>query len=366
MLTALSNGTSAKIPRILNPPGTAFANLKPIEEYMVSQCLNAANFTEVIIAPGFAHEMHKQAMCSFLASFDQVQDGYFSMYGALASARGLSIPGFDTEANLRRGALAIEKFRGLPCPKSWVEFTPWLWISVNIPVCSHCALRLRGSPARSDFGDTGYYDCLLHRQLPIMNIPPAEATGVDTFMGIYLPLMGYLFNLCHISYSIEARLLDALDQLEKNVDSWQPEAPQGGINDFSAAEVAHMLIQTRVHKTTVLLFVHRLKYGFGDRDNPAKRMTSSTLSGLDLTTTTTKQTPRWVTIPFFVAAIESTEHIERERILNSIAVYVDRISPSSREKMRAFLKALWEVRDRSNRIKWLDLMGELPLFCVSS
>ena len=393
-----TRGTQSKVPLVLHPFGVLFKDLQPAEEMMVRNLLDPSQFTILMVIPRVGPQLHQQAVYSFLRYYDEIHDAVFAMYGAFASALSIALPNYDPEANLRRGTLALKKFRGFPCPKDREDFEAWLWLGTCIIIHGRCALGSTASPVRrymlsclNELGEQGrhfkshsvivlltaldIYDCLLHRQLPVMNMPESDLVGNDSFLGLCSPLVRFMYELCTINYctvvpsgedsGLDGHSENALRELEMSVEAWQPDAPSQYISQISTMEARHVLTQAHVHKTTILLFIYKLRYPFGVQDAPAKRMAGSIFSDLDLTTCTTEKAPDMVTLPFLIAAAEATEPSERDKIRNDVAIYVDGLSPKARDMIREFLEALWEMRDRLPGFRWMDMMAYLPPICVS-
>lgn len=193
--------------------------------------------------------MHQRAVHSLANHFDDLQDGAFSMLGAYALSSSVHLPGYDFEANLSRSTLALKTFRGLPCPATYRDFDPWLWLGASLLVYARCALGSNASPVRryilnhlNDLGEKGrelrahpvivsitvleIYECLLLRQMPIMNVAEDYLIDEDAFLGVCFPLVNFSFQLCKINCFMDMPTgtcsgigEDALLDLEKSVEA---------------------------------------------------------------------------------------------------------------------------------------------------
>ena len=365
---------------------------------MVKKMLDPSQFAELMVVPRVGPEMHRQAMRSFLRYYDNIHDAVFAMYSAFASATSTCLPGYDSEANLQRGTLALKKLRGLPCPKDREDFEAWLWFATSILIHARCALGSSASPVRryilgclDQMGEQGkhfrshpvvvsiaaldIYDSLIHGQMPVMDIPKSDLVGNDSFLGLCSTLLRFTYELCKIncrmkllsaqSDGLDKQSESLLNDLEMSVEAWQPDVSTQTISELSSMEVTHVLTQARVHRTAILLFGRRLRYPFGVQDAPAKRMANSILSELNLATFTSRKTPNSVMLPFLIVATEATELSDREKILRDTTIHVDSLSPKSQEMARVFLKALWNMRDTLPGFRWIDMVARLPPLCVT-
>src|SRR6202012_4240433 len=125
-------------------------------------------------------------------------------------------------------------------------------------------------------------------------------------------LLPYFYDLCVISHSLidarNARLVRVLHQhlgrVQAAVNAWQPSTPENFIDDFSSAEVVHLLAQARVYRLAALLMAHRLQHTFGHGDAQADVWSREVMTELDLARRTTRRSIRSVPLPFVIAAIE--------------------------------------------------------------
>ena len=380
----------AKLPYSLDPFGVLFKDLKPMEEFMVNEFINPSNFTQLMVMPRIGIKMHKEAVQLFLQHYDDLQDGCFSMYGAFASAMGMTYPGFDAKANLQKATLALKRFSAMRLPETEDEFATWVWLGLTVAIFAHCELGSPASPVRRtilahvvNLGEKGrkmrrhplivsfttldILECLIYRQRPLLDLDEECVVGYDSFPGLAAPLIRFLYRLCMISCEdVEHHNLEGLDQLEAEVEAWQPDVNPKDLASCSVAEASNVLTRTRVHKLAIQLYMHRLRYPFGQEDSKAQTLASSIFSDLDLTTATTKQPLEWVTLPFLLASIEVNESGKRNKVLVDLDKYMDSISPKARAMAKDFLASLWNVRDDNigSLFRWMDIVDYLPPLCV--
>ena len=365
---------------------------------MLNKMLDQSQFKDFMVVRRVGPQMFRQAVYSFLRYFDEIHNAVFAMYGAFTAAVSIELPGYDAEANLRQGTSALKKFRGFPDPQDREDFEARLWLGTSLLIHANCALGSIASPVRrymlsylNRLGEHGkqfrshpvivsltaldIYECLLYRQMPIMNVPDSDLIDSDCFLSLCTPLLRFACRPCEINSStatpsressvLEVYSENALHELEYSVEAWQPDFTSKPNSKLGIVEAKHVITQYRVHKTMILLFIHRLRYPFGVRDVQAEQMAESIFSELDLGTFATGEAPLMVTTPFLVAAIEAIWPSDKDKIIRDIAVYTDRLSPKSRETFRSFLEALWDTRDRQPGFRWIDMMAYLPTVCVS-
>lgn len=357
---------------------------------MVNEFINPSNFTQLMVMPRIGITMHKEAVQTFLQHYDDLQDGCFSMYGAFASAMGMTYPGFDGKANMQRATLALKKFSAMRLPETQDEFATWVWLGLTVAIFAHCELGSPASPVRRtilahvvNLGEKGremrkhplivsfttldILECLIYRQRPVLDLDEECVVGYDSFPGLAAPLIRFLYRLCMIScVNAVHHTLDGLDQLEAEVEAWQPDVNPKDLATCSVVEASNVLTRTRVHNLAIQLYMHRLRYPFGEEDSKAQTLASNIFSDLDLTTATTKQPLEWVTLPFLLASIEANDPGKRSKVLVDLDKYVDSISPKARAMAKDFLGSLWSLRDDNieSAFRWMDIVDYLPLLCV--
>ncbi|OLN97827.1 hypothetical protein CCHL11_02618 [Colletotrichum chlorophyti] len=393
--TESASSPPAKILESLNPYGSTLSRLDTVERNTLSRLLHKANFMQYFIGPTFVDSMQLDMTVHLFSLFDQGKDAYIAMYSAFASVMGLETGEYDPEANLHRGALAVESLRSCPLPTlKREELLPWAGLGLGIVYFSNMALGTSAAPVRRyvlshirhllgtsliSSARTHYIlvyltsvdinECLMQRELPICGIAPPEEGHVDAYVGVCMPLLQHLYDLCRISYSLFHEIdveeqNQALDELEQEIDAWQPHIPPDFTSRFTTGEVIHMLAQSRIYKTAALLYIHRLRYKFGEKDDMASAMAKSIISDLKMTLTVSQETQRCVSFPYTLAAIEAKDPVEKESALDAMKSLTDSINTRYRNSMEAFLKAMWDLKDANPGSSWLDLMQSLPPISV--
>ncbi|KXS94032.1 hypothetical protein AC578_1705 [Pseudocercospora eumusae] len=389
-LRSLSQGT----PLELTPFAVLAKHLNPIEEFMFRHFLDSTHFNRLMIAPRVGQAMHREATFSLLHNYDDINDGYFSMYGSFAQAMGLDIPGFEPEANTARGSKALKKFCDMKVPTTRRDFLPWMWLGTALTIHTHCLLGTNAAPIRryilshvKNMAEQGLetrthpvilitlsldaVDSLLKRELPITGYPHGSTVVLkDEVLGLCAQLVDFIGDICKVSHAMardgeSAEHFEALDQIEANIQGCKPQVTPGMAETMTALEMAHFYAQVRVHRDAYMLIIHRLRYAFGMKDETGKMIAQNIMTDLGMTTSISGSHPNWVTLPYLVASIEMTGLEARRTALENVDLYIDGIHPAARTSTRAWLKAVWSKRDIGPGFKWLDVMDKLPTICVN-
>ena len=394
--------TSTKQDQVLAPQppfGSELGQVSPNEELIVRRFSDFSQFKEFATEPNVGPELHQQAMFSFLSNYETMHDGIFAMYGALVVSKSIDIPDFDREANTKQGALALSKFRSLPCPSTEVDFVPWLWLGTSLVIHAHCAFGSSASPLRRYLlghlrclGEPGLklashpvvvsmaamdiYDSLLHGHMPMMRVATTKQSIRDpsSYFETCAPLLDLAFDLClarlhtydqkQENDDVETTSHQSLEEIRVTIESWQPDISPSTLSGLTSNETAHILTQSRVHKTMLLLFIHRLQYAYGEQDGLATHMANSIISDLELASAATGQPARMVITPFVVAAAEAATSFERRRIREVLPKYVYSVFPAAKSWVQEWLEQCWQARDSCAGLMFVELAKSLPSICV--
>ncbi|KAF9880387.1 zn 2cys6 transcription factor [Colletotrichum karsti] len=385
----------SKILDSLSPFGSTLGRLDHVERNSLSRLLHKANFMQYFIGPTFVDSMQLDMTVHLFSMFDQGKDAYIAMYSAFAATMGLETGEYDPEANLHRGAMAVEQLRSCPLPTlKREELLPWAGLGLGIVYFSNMALGTSAAPVRRYVlshirhllgtslisSERTHYilvfmtavdinECLMQRELPVCGIAPPAEGHVDAYLGVSMPLLQHMYELSRISYSLyhEVDVDDqkqALDDVEQEIEAWQPHIPPDFTNRFTTGEVIHMLAQSRIYKTAALLFIHRLRYKFGEKDDMASAMAKSIMSDLKMTLTVSQDTQRCASFPYTLAAIEARDTGEKAVAMEAMKCLIDSSNTKYRNNMEAFLKAMWDTRDANPGTSWLDHVPNLPPISV--
>ncbi|KAJ0150457.1 hypothetical protein CTA2_448 [Colletotrichum tanaceti] len=393
--TESASSPPSKILESLSPYGSTLSRLDTAERNSLSRLLHKSNFMQYFIGPSFVDSMQLDMTVHLFSMFDQGKDAYIAMYSAFAATMGLETGQYDPDANLHRGAMAVEQLRSCPLPTlKREELLPWAGLGLGIVYFSNMALGTSAAPVRryilshvrhllgtTQISTTRTHyilvyltavdinECLMQRELPVCGIAPPDGGHVDAYVGVCMPLLQHLYDLCRISYHLHHEVdVDeqtlALDALERDVEAWQPVIPPDFTSRFTTGEVIHMLAQSRIYKTAAMLFIHRLRHPFGDGDEMASAMSKSILSDLRMTLTVSKDTQRCVSFPYMLAAIEARDAAEKETALEAMSALTDAFNARYKTGMAAFVQAVWDMRDANPGMSWLDMMPSLPPISV--
>jgi hypothetical protein len=224
-------------------------------------------------------------------------------------------------------------------------------------------------------------NCVVRRQMPVCRLEMGHDRP-DKSMGVCGPLLAVLFDICRVSVELRtvgtlgqglaatsrAALLDELSDIEDAVVRWDPPTPEAAVA-FSLDEIRGMMIQAKVFKVATLLIIHRLRYGFGRRDDEAKQLARIILRDIDKICAvppppggqfedSTPQHDYRLRLPFFVAAIEVEDPTERLQTLDQLrGVVSEHMYPHPFARLREALPFAWDFRDRRRRCThWADLL----------
>jgi hypothetical protein len=365
--------------------------LEPFEENLLRR-LQSDDINEfvklLVIGPNFEEQLDKDLRKLLHCGFEGAIDGYLACMGALGLKMGLMEDG-NLESSIRRGALAVSKLRSGPDP-SPSDLDNWITLGLSIVTFAMTALGtgattvrrhvLRHAASLPDLSEKmktsdslicmtvfETWECLVKRSIPLIKLENAESIHVDRLFGITSGLLQYFYDVCELSHALHhadesdrADIMDALKIVEQRIELWQPCLPQNFISNFTTPEVVQMLCNAEVHKIAALLFIHRLRNHFGSEDDVAERLSRRILTELQRGFNVTQDRVRCVSLPFFLAAIDIRSKAERLEVLELIIEHIDPTCPIVQKQFRVFINAMWQIKDVSTGIFWLDLVPHLP------
>jgi hypothetical protein len=367
--------------------------LEPFEENLLrrlhSESDDLNEFVKLlVIGPNFEKQLDKDIRRVLHCGFEGAIDGYLACMGALGLKMGIMEDG-NLESSIRRGALAVSKLRSAPNP-SLSELANWIGFGLSIVTFAMTALgtgattvrrhvlrhvaslpdlpeRLKTSDALICMTVFETWECLVKRSIPLIQLDIVESDHVDRLYGITSGLLQYFYDVCELSHALHhadesdrADIMDAMEQVELKIEQWQPCLPRNFISDFTTTEVIQMLCNAEVHKIAALLFIHRLRNPFGSEDDVAERLSRRIMTELQRGFNVTHDRVRCVSLPFFLAAIDIRSKAERMEVLELIKEYIDPTCPIVQTQFTTFINAMWQIKDVSSGIFWLDLVPHLP------
>jgi hypothetical protein len=343
-----------------------------LEHYVVSSGLQAAE--------------QRSLAAPLPAALPVLKDAYLAFAGALKSLQPDVVTETERNTSIVHASSAMVVLRSLPvansqdaalCLTLGTVLASFVYLTVGAGVSDIChfCLNVTNPYMETSSPDEGTntkqiflvlletMDCIVYRRKPTLRIEVRTPENVDQHLGISLPLLPYYYDLCAISHSLvntpdtEAlitHLHKRLDGIRADIQAWQPFDLENFADKFDSPDVVSLLAQAKVYRLAGLLVAHRLRYVFGQQDDQADTLSKEILMELELAHRITKQTPRFVTLPFLVAAVELRDTSARVKALDDVDKYVDRFIPVVKNPGRAFLGRVWYERDCNITTCWFD------------
>lgn len=372
------------------------ADLRPEEKSLLLSLLTEHDGLNYYVAsPGLQAQQQVTLATQLRANLPLLKDAYLALAITMKQLRTAVKTDADTTLSLEhiaRGMAILRAFSTLKGPDTAVcntlggvlSFSSYVAVGVGVPeIFQHCLTIDEMSSATSDprvkhdpwhdylnFMDT--MDSFVHRRRPIAQIR-RSAPDVDPHFGLCLSLLPYYHDLGVINNSMCAstpassifEVGEQLHHIHKAVESWQPSSKhlERLPERFTTPEVISLLSQAKAYRLGALLMVHRLRFPFGEEDTQAHTWSKELLMELKLATGVTKQSLRFVTLPFIIAAVEVQDQAQRQTTLLDTELYVDKFAPAMQAATRTFLRRVWEERDCNITTSWFDSVHKpCPVF----
>jgi hypothetical protein len=380
------SSTDSQSPRHLGLWLRNVPDLIPEEKELLMFLLGQPRTLEYyVISPSFEDAEQRSFAAPLPAALPVLKDAYLAYAGVLKSFRPGSATEADVNTNLRHASAAMVILRAFSvansedaalCLTLGITLALFVYAAVGVgisDICHYClsstrpfietaALDPEAEPRMIFLVLLETMDCLVHRRKPTLRIQSRAPDRVDRHLGLCLPLLPYYYDLCVISHSLAnatdagliIRLQHQLNGIQALIDKWQPSQPEHFIHQFGSAEVIHLLAQARVYRLAALLLAHRLRHVFGQEDSQADVWSHEVMMELELARRITKQSIRFVTLPFIVAAIEIRDPVTRIRAIQNVDEYVDQFMPVVQKVTKVFLSRVWHERDTQTTSSWFD------------
>lgn len=208
-------------------------------------------------------------------------------------------------------------------------------------------------------------DCLVRREMPVLQLPTTRMWTVDRFLGVCCSLLPFLYDLCQCSVLVRGHrelncqeadliLCDPYEDIERSIAAWEPEYPVDLHCRFTAEEVANMLAQARAYRFASLLIIHRLRYPFGTQDVVGQSHASQIIEALCPLLISTSDATRGLAVdfPLLVAMVEMPNHgVEVFQAFEPL-----RYRRRQSEDILNFVRVVQQARADGYRGLWFDLV----------
>ncbi|CAG9996316.1 unnamed protein product [Clonostachys byssicola] len=213
-------------------------------------------------------------------------------------------------------------------------------------------------------------ESLVRRRIPIIGIPHAFCDKEDRTMGLSVPLIPILYDLCKASNYDKSLSInrvrnntDSLDikndnysEVEQRIRQWEPSCPHTLFSKYSHIEVSAMMMQARVYRIAGLLLIHRLRYPLGVEDEEGARLAMTIVAELSCFVKWAPQEVKdmAVYLPVFLAMIEVQQ--PADQILSHLAPHS--FFGNCVDGLRGFVKLTQDAKRAGSQGLWFDLVDE--------
>lgn len=211
-------------------------------------------------------------------------------------------------------------------------------------------------------------ECLIRREVPVIQLPPPDYCVVDRFAGLRSSLLPLLYELCDRSYHAKiaapASSVASLGHVENDpyfetedkIRRWNPELPPDFFTAYSAWEANVMLVQARCYRIAALLVIHRLRFPLGMENNVAHSYANNILQDLSRLKTWPPDaaTGLGLDFPLLVATLE----LPGPGIEIYIAFEQLRFRRQHSDEILKFIQFVNTARESGFRGLWFDLVQD--------
>ncbi|KAL2826685.1 hypothetical protein BDW59DRAFT_171767 [Aspergillus cavernicola] len=206
---------------------------------------------------------------------------------------------------------------------------------------------------------------LFRARVPVIEYRVKDPFRVDQHAGLCGPLLPLLYQVCLLGAAIRSGdekniPLSYFDKLKEELNAWSPTMSQSALERFSEEETLLLITQANLHRTGALLFLHRLRYPFGERDEEGEDLSRSIVDDMERCLAVAGQYPPNITLILLVAGAEVHDMIGRQKILLLISRILGSNFYPFITNLRLFLWRVWTGRDHGRMQYLFQLFEEDP------
>ncbi|RJE22560.1 GAL4 [Aspergillus sclerotialis] len=205
---------------------------------------------------------------------------------------------------------------------------------------------------------------LFRARVPIIEYRVRDPFLVDPHAGLCGPLLPLLYRVCLLGAAIRTGdshiSPECFDNLRKELDNWSPNISHAVLGRLSEEENLLLIMQANLHRVGALLFLHRLRYPFGERDDEAQDLSRSIINDMEHCLAVTGHHPPNITLVLLVAGAELLDGSGRQEIQSLISRILGSNFYPFIPNLRLFLRRVWAGRDQGTARYLFHLFDEDP------
>lgn len=355
-----------------------------IAEFMLSQSGFVGSYVR-----GEYFQSHLQSLlgATFLSAPRQIKDGFLAAAGALASIKSPSLKSTEASMNFQRGASAMNVFRQTQ-PFSSQDMTIALGLALALvsfshfavgrkahPICRHVLQQLKnfdGGSFVDQFLESDpnitcilfldYFDCLLHRERPVLRYPVELTPAIDRYYGVCSSLLPTLYDLCEVGYNSKHGLISQtaitqeLQRIILAAKAWTPRFSLGMTDKKFDIPLQQLLSQARALQLATILLAYRYYPATNAFDSEVAQLSNQIRAEIRELRMMTGTGPIYIDFPYLVAMLEVTDPEEQARALSELNSYSNHVAPMACQTTHEFLLYYWEAKKANPSISWLTLV----------
>lgn len=208
-------------------------------------------------------------------------------------------------------------------------------------------------------------EAVVHRELPIIRLPPTDRVIIDRYAGISATLLPLIYDVAECSHFLKLDTSESnseqrmaiwqkLAETETQVQEWEPPSSPVLFSEFGQHEVLGMMTQANVYRLATLLIIHRLRYPLGVEDETGRVLADSIFSAMSLFTMSAaeKLTALPMVFPLTMAMLEVEG--PGEELLDKLSAFT--VQSISAVRLREFVKAVRAAKESGFEGIWFELV----------
>ncbi|KAL2812980.1 hypothetical protein BJX63DRAFT_233838 [Aspergillus granulosus] len=203
---------------------------------------------------------------------------------------------------------------------------------------------------------------LFRARVPVIEYKVRDPFRVDQHAGLCGSLLPLLYQVCLLAAAMKTRKgknipAISFDKLKEELQAWSPNPLPCALERFSDEETLLLITQANVHRAGALLYLHRLRYPFGENDEEAEELSKTIITEMEYCLNVVGQFPPNMTLILLFAGAEVRHKVGRQRILFLVSQILGSSFYPFIANLRLFLWRVWTGRDQG-KARYLSLLFE--------
>ncbi|KAL2840077.1 hypothetical protein BJY01DRAFT_257510 [Aspergillus pseudoustus] len=206
---------------------------------------------------------------------------------------------------------------------------------------------------------------MFRARVPVIEYRVRDPSRVYQQAGLCGSLLPLLYQVCLLATAVkmgEGHNIpsSSYNKIKRELHAWSPAISPSTLERFSSSETLLLAAQANLHRAAALLYLHRLRYPFGEQNEEAEDLSRAMINEMEHCLAVAGQFPPNITLILLVAGAEVQDAPGRQRMFILISNILGSNFYPFIANLRLFLRRVWTERDRGRATYLFRLFEEDP------